>query len=67
MFDHPPIMPGEDFSEYLRQTPGVFMFLGVSNVANEFALHQDNFSPREDAMILAVEYFVKYAKKFLEE
>lgn len=67
VFDHPPIMPGEDFSEYLRQTPGVFMFLGVSNVANEFALHQDNFSPREDAMILAVEYFVKYAKKFLEE
>lgn len=51
-----PYMISEDFSEYQRQVPGTFLFLGVRNeqLGMTSPLHADSFNFDESALALAV-------------
>ena len=42
-------MGAEDFSRYLEQVPGSFLFLGVGGGANGGGLHSPRFLPGPDA------------------
>jgi amidohydrolase len=45
-------MPGEDFSEYLEQVPGVFAFIGATDKNAEVAWpqHSSHYNPHEEAL-----------------
>lgn len=63
--DWPKEMGGEDFAKYLINTPGCLLFLGGAGEAGKFNQHHENFQIDEKAFILGVEYFTKYAMKYL--
>lgn len=63
--DFPLQMGGEDFSKYLVNTPGCFMFLGGAGESGYFSQHNEKFEIDEGAFKLGIEYFVKYALKYL--
>lgn len=47
-----PIMGAEDFSRYLEQVPGSFLFLGVGRPGRPQALHSPTFLPPEESLVL---------------
>lgn len=65
--DWPMQMGGEDFAKYLVNTPGCLIYLGGAGPAGKFNQHHENFQVDESTFILGVEYFVKYALKYLSE
>ncbi|MFJ7734974.1 M20 family metallopeptidase [Lysinibacillus sp. NPDC097287] len=57
-----PSMASEDFSFYLDQVPGTFVFLGVGeNPEDPMKLHSDVFLPDEKAMIQGISLIVGLA------
>lgn len=62
-----PNMAGEDFAEYQRRIPGVYMFLSSSNPEKraDFAHHNPKFDVDEDALWLGTAAYVAIAEKFL--
>ncbi|BAH43126.1 peptidase M20D family protein [Brevibacillus brevis NBRC 100599] len=64
-----PLMPGEDFSEYLKKAPGCFIQLGAGNPDKGFTYphHHPRFDFDEDAMVRGVELFVRAAQKVVME
>lgn len=64
--DFPLQMGGEDFAKYLVNTPGCFMFLGGAGEAGHFSQHNEKFQIDEGVFKLGVEYFVRYALKYLK-
>lgn len=52
-----PAMAAEDFSEYQRQVPGVFCWLGIQGGKGGAALHNTNFDFDEDVLLTGVELF----------
>ena len=52
-----PAMAAEDFSEYQRETPGVFFFLGIQGGKGGAPLHAQQFDFDEDALLYGVEIF----------
>ncbi|MBS9778808.1 MAG: amidohydrolase [Campylobacteraceae bacterium] len=55
----------EDFSEYLRKSKGVMVWLGVGENAPK--LHNPNFNPDENAFIIGARYFYEVAKEYAYE
>lgn len=64
--DYPQLMGGEDFAKYLLNIPGCFLLLGGAGKKGKIAQHNEKFDIDEDALKLGVEYFVKYAIKYLK-
>lgn len=64
-----PLMPGEDFSEYLKKAPGCFIQLGAGNPEKGFTYphHHPRFDFDEDALVRGVELFVRAAGKVVME
>ncbi len=57
----PPVMAGEDFSYFLQQTSGMFLFLGVGNPEKGagFPQHHPRFDIDESVLIKGVEIIVR--------
>lgn len=63
--DYPKLMGGEDFAKYLLNIPGCFLLLGGAGKKGKIAQHNEKFDIDEDALALGVEYFIRYALKYL--
>ncbi len=55
----------EDFSEYLRESRGVMVWLGIGKDAPK--LHNPNFNPDEGSFIVGTKYFYEVAKEWAIE
>lgn len=64
--DYPQLMGGEDFAKYLLNIPGCFLLLGGAGKNGKIAQHNEKFDIDEDALLLGIEYFIKYALKYLK-
>lgn len=64
--DYPQLMGGEDFAKYLLNIPGCFLLLGGAGKKGKIAQHNEKFDIDEDALLLGIEYFIKYALKYLK-
>lgn len=57
-----PAMAGEDFSYYLQQRPGAFLFLGCKPYGDEwYPLHSPHFSVNEDALSIGADLLYRVA------
>lgn len=67
--DVSPTTGGEDFSEYMINTPGVFAFLGVGNEAKDtcYSIHHPKFTVDEDVLKIGSALHAQYALDFLNE
>ncbi len=63
----PPITGAEDFSFYLQQVPGVFVFLGGGSEEKGLAFpqHHESFDIDEDALELGAALHARFALDFL--
>jgi len=51
MDDHPPLTPGEDFSEFLAERPGAYVWLGTGAPAHPEGVHHNpHFDFNDDAL-----------------
>lgn len=63
-------MPGEDFSEYLRRRPGVFVFLGSGTAdpsGKVWPQHSSHYDPDESVLVRGSMLAAQYAVDFLNE
>ena len=61
-------MPGEDFSEYLRRRPGVFVFLGSGTADKNgkvWPQHSPRYDPDESVFIRGTMFAAQYAVDYL--
>ncbi len=65
--DFGPVMSGEDFSDYQKIVPGVFVFLGVRNEKCNavYPNHSSHFAMDESVLIMGSTAAVQYAVDFL--
>lgn len=67
--DTPPSMGGEDFSAYLRQKPGAFVFIGQgvndSNSPHNKGLHHPGYDFNDDIIPIGVSYFATLVEQAL--
>lgn len=64
--DQPKNMLGDDFAEYLKKVKGLFLFVGsAKGEATSYPLHHEKFDLDEDAILIATEFYVEYAKKII--
>lgn len=61
-----PSTGGEDFAAYQEQIPGVFAFVGSNGEEGAPDWHHDDFVVKDEALPVAVNYFVESAFKLLE-
>lgn len=61
-----PSTGGEDFAAYQEKIPGVFAFVGSNGVEQAPDWHHDDFIVRDEALPVAVNYFVESALYLLE-
>lgn len=61
-----PSTGGEDFAAYQEKIPGVFAFIGSNGDENAPDWHHDDFSVKDEALPVAVNYFVKNALYLLD-
>lgn len=63
-------MPGEDFSNYLKQVPGVFVFLGSGTAdpsGKVWPQHSSCYNPDENVLVRGSLLAAQYAFDFLNE
>lgn len=67
--DVSPTTGGEDFSEYMVNTPGVFAFIGVGNEEKDtcYSIHHPKFTVDEDMLKIGSALHAQYAWDFLNE
>ena len=64
--DRPPILGGDDFSEYLLVVPGAYAFIGCKDPAKPgVPLHNCRFYLDEDALVYAAGIYAGYAMWYL--
>ncbi len=61
-------MASEDFSEFAKRLPGVFLFLGTGSKEKEthYPHHNPRFNIDESVLPLGVELFVRGSLKYLD-
>nr|WP_144928731.1 M20 peptidase aminoacylase family protein [Paenibacillus bovis] len=59
-----PSPAGEDFAYYQTKIPGYFIWMGVDG---PYEWHHPKFVLKEDALIIAAEYFARLAEKVLNQ
>lgn len=69
LFEYEGTLSGEDFSEYLRLVPGVFVFVGGRNpeVGAEYPQHSCFYNVDESVLIKGSMVAAQYAFDFLDE
>ena len=61
-----PSMAGEDFSEYLKEIKGAFVYIGTSsNQKTSYPWHHEKFDLDETALPKGAEYMAQAAINFL--
>ena len=65
----PPMTGAEDFSLYLKEVPGAFLFLGGMNQQKDamYGQHHQRFNIDEDALTIGAALHVQYALDFLSQ
>ncbi|WIM38950.1 M20 family metallopeptidase [Paenibacillus sp. PK4536] len=65
----PPMMPAEDFSYYVQQVPGCFIFVGAGNEYKgiTYPHHHPRFDIDEAAILNAAKILVSMAENYLEQ
>lgn len=65
----PPMMPAEDFSYYVQQVPGCFIFVGAGNEDKgiTYPHHHPRFDIDEAAILNAAQILVSMAENYLEQ
>ncbi|HBG66589.1 MAG TPA: amidohydrolase [Treponema sp.] len=66
--DRRPSLGGDDFAEYILKVPGVYAYVGTRNASREetgVAHHDSRFDIDEDALLVAVALYARYAMDFL--
>ena len=60
VIDFPPQMISEDFSYYLKEAKGAFVFLGTKNEADGFVfpLHNSKFNYNEEALLYGLQSYI---------
>lgn len=61
-----PSMAGEDFSYYLNEVPGAFVFLGGRPEGDVYPHHSPHFRVSEDCLPIGVEVMTRGARALLE-
>ncbi|MEK4029600.1 amidohydrolase [Pseudobacillus sp. FSL P4-0506] len=63
-----PIMPGEDFSEYLQKAPGAYFYIGAGNETKgiTYPHHHPRFAIDEEALPIGVQAFLHAVFKLLD-
>ncbi|MFC4652538.1 amidohydrolase [Lactococcus nasutitermitis] len=61
-----PSTAGEDFANFQKVIPGVFAFIGSNGVKNAPAWHQSNFIVSDEALFIAIQYYVATTEILLE-
>ncbi|MDN4093725.1 M20 metallopeptidase family protein [Brevibacillus agri] len=59
-----PVMGGEDFSYYLQEKPGAFLFVGMGGENSKYPHHHPRFDLDEEAIPVGIELFVQLVKHF---
>lgn len=64
----PPLMAGEDFSFYLNEVPGCFIFVGTGNPDKgcDFPLHHPKFTLDEDSLAIGMKLSVHATLNLLD-
>lgn len=60
-----PVTGGEDFAAYQEKIPGVFAFIGANGDPDAPDLHHDTFKVKDEALPIAVKYYVNNAEMLL--
>ena len=60
---------GDDFAEYLKESKGAYVHLGVAddNPASQAGLHSDKLEPAEEAVVIAADLHLNYALSYLAQ
>ena len=61
-----PSTGGEDFAAYQKEIPGVFAFVGSNGEENAPGWHHDDFLVKDEALPVAVNYYVENALFLLD-
>lgn len=69
VYEHRPVMGGEDFSAMLQHAPGCFMFLGVKDPAweQEYPVHTDTFRIDERALAIGAASLTATAIEWMQQ
>ena len=61
-------MAGEDFSDYIKTTPGAFSFVGINNpdIGSDYPHHHPKFDIDEDSLPIGAELHVRSALNYLK-
>ncbi|MBS4191895.1 amidohydrolase [Bacillus sp. FJAT-49705] len=59
-----PVMGGEDFSHYLLEKPGAFMFVGMGGEKSIYPHHHPKFDIDEDVIPDAIKLFIEILKNY---
>ncbi|PAQ15600.1 N-acyl-L-amino acid amidohydrolase [Bacillaceae bacterium SAOS 7] len=59
-----PVMGGEDFSYYLQQKPGAFIFVGMGGEKSAYPHHHPRFDIDEDVIPDAIKLFIDIVKNY---
>lgn len=59
-----PVMGGEDFSYYLQEKPGAFIFVGMGGEKSGYPHHHPKFDIDEDVIPVAIELFIEIVKSY---
>ena len=69
VYEHKPVMGGEDFSAMLQEAPGCFMFLGVKNPEweREYPVHTSTFRIDERALAIGAASLAATAVEWMQQ
>lgn len=59
-----PVMGGEDFSYYLQNKPGAFIFVGMGGEKSMYPHHHPKFDIDEEVIPEAIKLFIEIAKNY---
>ncbi|MBB6214222.1 amidohydrolase [Anaerosolibacter carboniphilus] len=59
-----PIMGSEDFSYYLQEKPGAFIYVGMKGEASTYPHHHPKFDIDEDVLQEAIRLFIEIVKNY---
>ena len=65
--EFPPQMMSEDFSNYQRQVPGVYAFLGCGDEQGFGPLHSGTFDFDEEILQLGLSYYLRIIERFCQQ
>ena len=60
-------MGGEDFSYFLNEKPGSYLYIGQKDKNHEAKLHTTNYDFNDDLLPLGVNFWVNLVKNFFKK